>query len=230
MIASEYLADILDLSRCHPKSNFIDTFSFGYENSRDVLKKIERSESSSGARFAMDSEPRGFCVLINNFLTYGTYVEMQRFRNIFYQLHFEVIIRQNLNFDETNLLLEEISKSDQLKEHSAIIFMILSHGTKEKEFLSFDNKGIKIDYLINKFCNENCPALLDKPRIYILNCCRGGNYFVINLCIYFFICFLFSKMRTILVLMLNNIQTVLIFQQSANHLWAILSHANANLM
>ncbi len=90
---------------------------------------------------------------------------MQRFLNIFYQLHFEVIMRQNLNFDETNRLLEEISKSNQLKEHSAIIFMILSHGTEEKEFLSFDNKGIKIDYLINKFCNENCPALLDKPRI-----------------------------------------------------------------
>jgi hypothetical protein len=186
MIASEYLADILDLSRCHPKSKFIGTFSFGYERSIDELKQIERSESSSGARFAMDSEPRGFCVLINNFLTFGTYVEMQRFRNIFYQLHFEVIMRQNLNFDETNRLLDEISKSDQLKEHSAIIFMILSHGTKEKEFLSFDNKGIKIDYLINKFCNQNCPALLDKPRIYILNCCRGGNYFVL-IFVYIFI-------------------------------------------
>jgi hypothetical protein len=230
MIASEYLADILDLSRCHPKSKFIDTFSFGYKNSRDKLIKIERSESSSGARFAMDSEPRGFCVLINNYLTYGTYVEMQRFRNIFYQLHFEVIMKQNLNFDETNRLLDGISKSDQLKEHSAIIFMILSHGTKEKEFLSFDKKGIKIDYLVNKFCNQNCPALLDKPRIYILNCCRGGNYFVIDLCTYFYICFLYSKMRTILVLMLNNIQTLLILQQCSNHLWIILNRVNANLM
>jgi hypothetical protein len=176
MIAKEHFAHILDLNLCHPKSKFAETFSFGRQNKKDVLKKIERSESSSGARFAMDTEPRGFCVLINNYLTYGTYVEMQRFRNIFYQLHFDVIMKQNLNYKEINSLLDELSKSPKLHEHSAIVFMIIAHGTKEKEFMSFDEKRIKIDDLMNKFCNLNCPALVDKPRIYILNCCRGGKY------------------------------------------------------
>jgi hypothetical protein len=174
-IASEYLADILDLDRCHPESKFNKFFSFGLSNDLDILEKTDKSGSTVERRYPMNLHYRGYCVLINNYLTFGTYKEMQRFRNIFHQLHFKVIMKQNLDFEETIYFLKELSRDPKLKDHSAFVFMILTHGTKEKEFLTFDGKPIKIDYLINLFNNQNCMLLMDKPRVFILNCCRGSE-------------------------------------------------------
>jgi hypothetical protein len=177
LIANEYLADILDLNRCHPSSKFVENYSFGFRKdpNQDKLKKVDRSGSSIGSCFPMYSHPRGYCVLINNYLTFGTYKEMQRFRNIFYQLHFDVIMKQNLNYDELNSFLLELSKRPELSSHSAIFFIILTHGTADREFLSLDGKEIKIQYLVDLFNNKNCPLLINKPRVFIMNCCRGGK-------------------------------------------------------
>ncbi len=174
-IASDYLADILDLDRCHPVLKFNSYLSFGFSNDIDKLKNKDKTGSTIDERYTLISHYRGYCVLINNYLTFGTYKEMQRFRNIFHQLHFEVIMEQNLDYEEMMSFLKELSSDPKLQDHDAFIFMILTHGTKEKEFLTFDGKPIKIDYLTTLFNNQNCISLMNKPRIFIFNCCRGSK-------------------------------------------------------
>jgi hypothetical protein len=169
------LADILDLDRCHPVLKFNSYLSFGFSNDIDKLKNKDKTGSTIDERYTLISHYRGYCVLINNYLTFGTYKEMQRFRNIFHQLHFEVIMEQNLDYEEMMSFLKELSSDPKLQDHDAFIFMILTHGTKEKEFLTFDGKPIKIDYLTTLFNNQNCISLMNKPRIFIFNCCRGSK-------------------------------------------------------
>jgi hypothetical protein len=177
MIAKDFLADILDLNRCHPKHGSVEKFSFGHKIEPDILKISEKSGSSQGSRYRMDKNPVGYCVLINNYLTFGTYKEMQRFRNIFYQLNYDVLMAQNLDHKELFEYFSTLSKNLILGNYCALFIMILSHGTKNNEILSFDEKPIKIDTLMNLFNNENCRYLLDKPRIFIFNCCRGSEFF-----------------------------------------------------
>jgi len=176
LIAEDYLADILDLNRCHPKDGSVEKFSFGHKIEPDKLKISEKSGSSQGSRYPMDKNPVGYCVLINNYLTFGTFKEMQRFRNIFYQLNYDVVMAQNLDHEELFGYFSTLSKNLVSGNYCALFIMILSHGTKNNEILSFDNKTIKIDTLMNLFNNENCRYLLNKPRIFIFNCCRGSEF------------------------------------------------------
>jgi len=174
-LASDLLADILKPELWDPSLGHKEEFSFGHINTEDKLEIHEGSMSSENATYPMKAKPRGYCVLINNYLNFATFKEMHRFRKIFYQLHYEVIFEQNLKYDQMNELLNKLSKNPGLKNHSSIIFIILSHGNDKKEFFSFDGKSMKIDHLKIHFNNENCPALMGKPRIFIMNCCRGGK-------------------------------------------------------
>jgi hypothetical protein len=56
---------------------------------------------------------------------------MQRFRNIFYQLNYDVIMAQNLDHVEFTDFLIKLSKDRALGNHCAIVIMILSHGTNK---------------------------------------------------------------------------------------------------
>jgi hypothetical protein len=111
IIAEEYLSDIIHLERCHPKQKYREIFSFGHENSKDklILPKTMKSLSSESGAFPLIFKPRGYCVLINNFVSYGTFKEFHRLRKIFYQMHFEVIMRQNLKAEEITGLLKKLS-------------------------------------------------------------------------------------------------------------------------
>ena len=77
------MEDLLDLTKCDPRYGHKASFSFGHINPTDVLIKQNRSISSMGSAYSMSESPRGYCLLIKNYFTIGTYKEMQRFRNIF---------------------------------------------------------------------------------------------------------------------------------------------------
>jgi hypothetical protein len=122
----------------------------------------------------MDESPRGYCLLINNFFTIGTYKEMQRFRNIFYQLHFEIDMQKNLKADELEKYLKNISRDEKLHGHNAFVLMILSSGNQNKEIYDSDDKVMNISTIVDIF-NNNCPALKNKPKLFFFNCIRKGR-------------------------------------------------------
>lgn len=167
--------DLIDLKRCDPRNGFKEQFSFDQNNTRDTLKRNDKYLSSVSGIYPMVKSPRGFCFLVNNYFSIGTFKEMQRFRNIFYQLHFDVIMEKNLDAKEIVNRLIQLSQSQDLRDHNAFVFMIITHGNENKEILGFDGEPIKIELLTELFNNEKCPLLQDKPRMFFFNCCRGGN-------------------------------------------------------
>jgi len=155
--------------------NFIDLSRYDMSiPERDTLKpkSYERNPTNSPS-YDMEKIPRGFCLLINNYFTLGTYNEMQRFRNIFSQLHFKVLMEKNLDRRDIFNLLRRISQNDELKNHDAFVLMIITHGDQNGLIYGFDGQPIRINTITDMFNNDECPFFQGKPRIFFFNCCRG---------------------------------------------------------
>lgn len=162
---SDLMSGLCDPSKGHPIPE------------EDIVKTDREHVVRSSKSYLMNNSPRGYCVLLNNYYTFGTYKEMQRFRNIFFQLHFNVIMLKNLSANEIICELSKLIVSEQIKSHDAFVFLSISHGNADHEILGFDKTRIKIDGLTSMFNNKNCPSLAKKPKLFIFNCCRGGLYF-----------------------------------------------------
>ncbi len=170
------ITDLIDLTRCDPQKGKEGRFNFCHDRQNDKLI-ASGSINSINSVYTMINSPRGYCLLINNHFTLGTYKEMQRFRNIFYQLHFDVIMKKNMNKIDIINLLTEISIRPELNDHNAFVLMIIAHGNEKNEIYGFDSETIKIRDLMDLMNTENCPRLRSKPRLFFFNCCRGSKKF-----------------------------------------------------
>ncbi len=168
------ITDLIDLTRCDPQNGQEGRFNFCHN--REIDKLIEsRTMNSMTLVYPMTNSPRGYCLLINNHFTVGTYKEMQRFRNIFYQLHFEVILKKNMNKIDIVNILKEISNRNELYNYDAFVLMIIAHGNEKNEIYGFDSEAIKIRDLMDLMNTKNCPRLISKPKLFFFNCCRGSQ-------------------------------------------------------
>jgi len=179
--AAKYLdstvEDLCDFSQCDPKYENRIEFSFGESNPEDLFEKPadDRSQSSSTGKFSMNKSPRGYCILINNYFTVGTYKEMQRFRSIFYRLHFEVIMEKNLTIKQIRERITELSKSKEIPEPDAIVFMFIGFENKNEDIMDHNKDSISIAELTDLFNDSNFPQLKEKPRLFFFNCCQNES-------------------------------------------------------
>jgi hypothetical protein len=121
----------------------------------------------------MSKRPRGKCVIINN-VTEVLSKESLRFKNIFEQLFFEVILYENLSASQMETELENIS---QIAKDSLIV-MIISHGHDEK-VTGFDGNDLNIADIVDIFSEKKCLALKRKPKLFFFNCCRISEPFLL---------------------------------------------------
>lgn len=133
--------------------------------------------------YHMQSIPRGFCILINNVSfengaqqeRKGSNVDARRLDEIFQELSFEVHYKIDLTSEEIKELLKKVSEKEDLKNHDAIVVIILSHGTKGCVY-GTDNIGVRLDEIYSYFNNENCRYLIGKPKMFFIQACRGREY------------------------------------------------------
>lgn len=75
----------------------------------------------------------------------------------------------------------QFSKHPKLKETDSVIVVIMSHGKLGKvlgvDWKKGDEKPDEflIGNIYKHLGSEKCPALLDKPKIIIIQACRGGD-------------------------------------------------------
>ena len=125
-------------------------------------------------------EEKGLC-LIFNYETFpdcikrrfATKRDASLLKRIFESLNFVVHVFDNLNHQETiNMMLEMVRKLNQVSFSSLTVCM-LSHGGKEGIFCS-DDKVLKTETFFDMFGPERCEGLIRKPKVFIINACRGG--------------------------------------------------------
>jgi len=100
---------------------------------------------------------------------------MEKFRDIFFQLHFDVIMKKNMNRVDIINIMKEISGRNELENPQAFVLMIIAHGNANHEIYGFDGEPIKIRGLMDLVNSDSFPKLRNKPRLFFFNCCRGGK-------------------------------------------------------
>nr|ARM65445.1 caspase 1 [Totoaba macdonaldi] len=93
-------------------------------------------------------------------------------------LRYEVVKHTNLTGKAIDDAVIDFSKHPKLKETDSVLVVIMSHGklgTVLGVKTSGDDDEFPIDNIYKHLGSENCPALLDKPKIIIIQACRGGK-------------------------------------------------------
>ncbi|XP_054452409.1 caspase a-like [Anoplopoma fimbria] len=99
-------------------------------------------------------------------------------------LGYEVVKHTNLTGKAIDDAVIEFSKHPKLKETDSVLLVIMSHGklgtvcgVDLKKKISHDEKPdeFPINNIYKHLGPEKCPALLNKPKIIIIQACRGGE-------------------------------------------------------
>lgn len=133
--------------------------------------------------YKMTSQPRGPCLIINNIdfeadifpTRKGSDEDARRFDDIFQQLGFTVIMRRNQTADQMRKLFKDVA-AECKPEHDALFVFILSHGS---EHGIYGTDGIEVNLeteIVSCFDNRNCKAMLGKPKVLVIQACRGSKY------------------------------------------------------
>lgn len=102
-------------------------------------------------------------------------------------LGYEVVKHTNLTGTAINDAIIQFSKHPKLKETDSVVVVIMSHGKLGKvlgvDWKKGDEKPdeFPIDNIYKHLGSEKCSALLNKPKIIIIQACRGeeeGSAFV----------------------------------------------------
>ena len=129
--------------------------------------------------------PRGYGVIIVNsfkndkeYERKGADVEVGNLCSLFTKLGLELIVKRNLSATEIKKSLSDISRSNDLFDHSVLVVALSSHGTAKGLFgeakadAEQDNKSVSEKDIVSIFSSQACPFLVGKPKVFIFNGCR----------------------------------------------------------
>ncbi|CAG2106003.1 unnamed protein product, partial [Medioppia subpectinata] len=151
-------------------------------NARTVTKATAIQSTAYGNVYPMSRKPRGYCVIIDNEKfnieslkrRLGTKADANRLSSVFHQLFFDVKLYRNKTAQQMETLLTDIAADKALEGHNALAVIMLSHGSKEGIY-GTDGFTVALKDILEMFNNEKCPQLIDKPKMFFINACRGCN-------------------------------------------------------
>lgn len=80
---------------------------------------------------------------------------------------------------EIDEALMKFSKNPKLKETDSVFVVIMSHGKLGAvlgvNFRDEEPDEFPVDNIYKHLGTEKCPALLNKPKVIIIQACRGGD-------------------------------------------------------
>ncbi|KAJ9597270.1 hypothetical protein L9F63_011874 [Diploptera punctata] len=135
-------------------------------------------------KYKMNNLRRGKAIILNHekFQDHrkterqGTSADVTILKQRLHKLKFEVETHNDLPLNELYSQLAEVSKQDH-KEEDCILIAVLTHGTNEsgKDRLSAYDLDYDVDTLWSYFTANQCPSLAGKPKIFIIQACRGDE-------------------------------------------------------
>ncbi|XP_045142802.1 caspase-3 isoform X2 [Echinops telfairi] len=131
--------------------------------------------------YKMDYPEMGLCIIINNKNFHsstkmaprsGTDVDAAELRKTFGTLKYEVRNKNDLSREEMVTLMRGVSEEDHSKR-SSLVCVLLSHGD---EGVIYGTDGpVDLKKLTRFFRGDNCRSLAGKPKLFIIQACRGTD-------------------------------------------------------
>uniref|UniRef100_A0A7M4EDZ8 Caspase-6 n=2 Tax=Crocodylus porosus TaxID=8502 RepID=A0A7M4EDZ8_CROPO len=147
---------------------------------KDSLDK--RQHLDPAAQYKMNHKRRGVAVIFNhehfNWLLKlpdrrGTFADRENLKRSMTNLGFEVKCFDDLKAEEVLQHISEVSVDDH-SDADCFVCVFLSHGEDDHVY-AYDAK-IKIQMMTNMFRGDKCPSLVGKPKIFIIQACRGDKH------------------------------------------------------
>lgn len=109
----------------------------------------------------------------------GAEKDEQNMEKLLAALGYEVVKYTNLTGKEIDNAVMNFSKHPKLKETDSVFVVIMSHGKLGAvlgvNFKDEEADEFPIDNIYKHLGTEKCPALLNKPKIIIIQACRGDG-------------------------------------------------------
>lgn len=139
-------------------------------------------ESDDGMEsYRMASNPRGLAVIINNKVftgkmkrREGTDLDAENLYRLFKGLSYDVKLFTDLSGRKMLSTLQHVAKLDH-RSMDSLVVCILTHGV-EGQLYGTDEELIPVDMVFKPFNGYNCPTLIGKPKLFLMQACRGGVF------------------------------------------------------
>ena len=123
----------------------------------------------------------GYVLVINNYIfpqrldveRTGSNDDVRNLQSLFDDFNFTTRTHDNLTQSEIRSLLRETSEKD-FSRYDCFVCVILSHGSTDG-IHGTDNQAIKIEAITSVFRRNKCPSLEGKPKIFLIQACRGNR-------------------------------------------------------
>lgn len=112
----------------------------------------------------------------------GAEKDEENMRKLLSALGYEVVQYTNLTGKAINKALTDFSKHPKLKDTDSVLVVIMSHGKlgavlgvdcKEPLCANEEQDAFEVNNIYKQLSSDKCPALLNKPKIIIIQACRG---------------------------------------------------------
>lgn len=125
---------------------------------------------------------KGYVLIINNELfrqpeqcRLGSSQDVEKlrhfFRNVVHWNEEDIQIEMNKTANEMRNIAKRASGRD-FSSYSAFFFVVLSHGTQHG-VLGVDEETVDVQDLVRFFAANKCRSLAGKPKVFIIQACRG---------------------------------------------------------
>ncbi|NWI64815.1 CASP6 protein, partial [Todus mexicanus] len=141
-----------------------------------------RETLDPAVQYKMNHKRRGIALIFNHEHFYwhlrmpqrlGTFADRNNLEHCLTKLGFEVRLFDDLKAEK---VLEEVYKAstDDHSDADCFVCVFLSHG--EKDHVYAYNAQIEIERITNMFRGDKCQSLAGKPKIFIIQACRGDKH------------------------------------------------------
>ncbi|OQR77753.1 caspase Nc-like [Tropilaelaps mercedesae] len=130
--------------------------------------------------YSMLGHPRGLCVIFNirHFPSVpdkdrpGSDADQNYMIKLFEAFGFTVYTHVDRSSDQILELLETYACDNVQESHDAFVCIIMSHGEQQHIYGS-DYNTVKLQTVFEMFNNTKCPRLRERPKIFLIQACRG---------------------------------------------------------
>ncbi|XP_064098334.1 caspase Dronc-like isoform X2 [Macrobrachium nipponense] len=144
------------------------------------MQKEDSSIPASERVYANDTSPRGLVLILNykfedqpKMERKGTEADVALLQEVFHGMDYVTEVHCDLSLSGTQQELANLCEQDRLKDFSCVVVVVLTHGENQNTFCTADLNPMTTDDLLSYFVPSRCPHLKGKPKIFLLQFCRG---------------------------------------------------------
>ncbi|XP_071054131.1 caspase Dronc-like [Onthophagus taurus] len=160
-------------------------------DSKDTLKiKVKKtglykngSDSKVPTYNTQSLKDRGKLLLINNInfemegrTRNGSKVDQENIVELFTQLGFSIVQEKNKTKSEIESIIKSFASNQDLEKYDMCVTIVMSHGGTidgQTVIETIDGQSLSTKWIVEQFYGSRCEGMIDKPKIFIFQCCRN---------------------------------------------------------